>query len=411
MSLHFRSTASLCLLFLAALGCRVAREAPHLRKPIPVPVGQEWVRVLLDAEAQARFPEVWIGDQRGRPVPFEVEREGLWTSCPLEVVRLSLGIDPQNRPTADFSLQPPPGWHPRMRQHLRLDLRTEGPAPWVCTVTVQRRVAPGPMVELAPEQPLHLHDLGSQGACTSLVIPWDALDYRLLLTPIQGSAPQLRAITVTATTLPLPPPVLEHLDLPVASVTRETAGEVHRFVLSQPDRIGAIQADLVPGPLPIKPRITTAQDAPASGTARGPECQMLLWHLPGTTSRCNLLAFPPRLTREIRLAIPFGARVEQVRLVPRRNILLFRAEPDRQYFLHLDPRPAGPPEHCLLPDSSQPLLRQDPIHPGPVEKDPRWISLPDLPHWQEALRSPWTWAAALLLLGVVLGGFWRRPRT
>lgn len=169
-----RSLSGACALLLL-MACGTTEDRSGLvRRPLSQASQGGWVRLPLDGEAQAQMPSLWVGDAKGRSVPFLVEREGLWEPRRLDLERVLLGRDSQGRPTAEFALKFPEGWQVREREQLRIELELEGSGSWVCPVKVERRgrgwshhPGPGsPPPGLSPGGGRgaggHLHPLGCQ---------------------------------------------------------------------------------------------------------------------------------------------------------------------------------------------------------------------------------------------------------
>jgi len=381
-----RILAALSLLLLAACapGTREDREALR-RKPItPSPISG-WARLPLDREAQKAFPGTWLGDAQGASVPFLVERDGLWQPRELELEKLALGKDSQGMPTVEFVLKFPQGWQVREREHLRLQLDLEGTAPWVCRVEVERRQEGGKAITFQRELPLHLFDLGDAGRNTAFSVPWDFKIYRVTLHPSQGAAPRIKGLKVTATT----EPSARHEDEAVTPQMTPVGSREWQLKLEAPDRIIGADLALTPPVAPVSPEFTLPAAAPEPGQREATASYErhvgsagLLWNLPALETVSTRVSLDPLTTDRLNLRLPEGARPESVRLLVRRDVLLFPAEAGKAYFLHWGGQVKQAPGNLsALPDSSRALYQREALKLGGSEVDPegvpRKVELPD----------------------------------
>jgi len=111
------------------------------------------------------------------------------------------------------------------------------------------------------------------------------------------------------------------------------------------------------------------------------------------------VSLDPITTDHLHLRLPEGARPESVKLLVRRDVLLFPAEAGASYFLHLGGQVKHAPGNLsALPDSSRALYQRQALKLLAAERDPfglpRKIELPD--------RSlPWLpWAAGLAVIAL-----------
>lgn len=394
-------------LLLIACGPREDRS-DLVRRAVSPAAQNGWARLPLDAEAQRAYPELWLGDAEGNSVPFERERDGLWTPRQLELDRLLLGRDANQHPSAQFSLKFPEGWQVREREHLHLELDLVGRNPWVCRVEVARRLDGGEFLKLEQAAPMHLYDLGASGAKRELTLPWEAQDYRITLIPAQGEAPSLRGLKITATTRPealqsdaalAPTPQL-------LAASTEQEGERWSLELPQIERIVGADVLLKAPVAPVQPVFRKPQEP---GRERSESTYVsqggLVWNLPALETRATRLSLGPLLTKKLELTLPVGARLDRVELLVRREVLLFPAEAGRPYFLHLGGRvKRAPGSLATLPESSRALYAKQPLGLGPAEADPQ--GLPRIVEAPERAR-PWLpWIAGLVVLVLGLGA-WR----
>jgi len=401
---------SLALLCLA--GCTPREDRTGLRRRAVSPASQNgWARVPLDGEAQRSATQLWLGDADGHSIPFELERDGLWTSRALELDKVLTGRDPKNQPSVQFRLRFPEGWQVRQREHLHLELELEGASPWVCRAEVERRLDGGDFLRLERESPLHLYDLTFSGSKRNLTIPWDAREYRVTLIPTQGQAPSIRGLKVIAATQPealQSDEVLEPSVTPLSRIGRvdAAAGEAWRLELPGLERIVGAEVVVKAPVAPVQPHfylpLKTAQEEGASTYLAQ---SGLVWNLPALDTRASRMTLGPLLTDRLELSLPEGVRLDHVKLLVRRDVLLFPAEAGRVYYLHEGGRVRRAPGNLgTLPDSSGALYARSPLRLGPGEADPQ--GLPRLIEAGERTR-PWLpWAAGLAV--AVLGLFaWR----
>lgn len=388
---------------LLALACapqtREDREALR-RKPVAAAAVSGWARLPLDREAQKAYPEIWLGDAQGASVPYLVERDGLWEPRTLELEKLALGQDAKGNPTAEFVLKFPQGWQVREREQLRIDLDLQGTAPWVCRVDVERRQEGGTGIIFEREMPLHLFDLGDAGHRHGFSVPWDFKIYRVTLRPAQGTAPKILGLRVTALTEPS-----SRAEDEIVSPRLETVGAREwQLSLDAPDRIIGAEITLTPPVAPITPEFRLPKPVSSSDPGDAYERHLastgLLWNLPALDTRATRVALEPITADRFRLRLPEGAHPESVKLLVRRDVLLFPAEAGKTYFLHYGGQVRQAPGNLgALPDSSRAVYQREPLKLGGAEADPQGIPkkivLPDrtLP-W-----LPWVTGLAVLALG------------
>jgi hypothetical protein len=398
-----RVLAALPILFILACapGTREDREALR-RKPIERTAAGGWARLPLDREAQKAFPEIWLGDDQGASVPYLVERDGLWQPRRLELERLALGTDPKGRPTAEFSLKYPEGWQVREREQLRLQLELAGAAPWVCRVDVERRLEGSQPITFQREQPLHLFDLGEAGRNLSFSVPWDSKIYRITLNAVQGAAPRIKGLTVTATT----EPSARSEDEAILPRVEAMNAQEWKLSLEAPDRIIGAEVRLKAPVAPLAAEFTVPAVGKSAGSVEPGERPVgsagLLWNLPALGTVATRVSLEPVTTDRLVLRLPEGARPESVKLLVRRDALLFPAEGGKAYCLHMGGAvKAAPGNLAILPDSSRALYQRQPLKLASAEADPQGVAkkleLPDraLP-W-----LPWVTGLAVIVLGFV----------
>ena len=149
---------------------------------------------------------------------------------------------------------------------------------------------------------------------------------------------------------------------------------------------------------PIQPgfRLLPAEQGSPTGptTEAWVSSQGLVWNLPALHSRSTRLAVGPVVTDRLRLDLPEGARLDTVKLLTRREVLLFPAEAGKRYFLHAGGRIKHAPGNLAdLPESSRAVYGRQPLALGPAEPDPQ--GLPVLVEGA-ALTRPWlSWLVGL----------------
>lgn len=382
------------LLLLLSLACaREDRAALH-RRPISPAPASGWARLPLDAESQRQVKGAWIGDAAGRSVPFLEAREGLWESRLLPLADLLPGKDPEGRPTIEFSLKLPEGWQVGEREALRLDLDLEGTAPWVVQVKAERQREGGAFIAYDPLSPLHLYDLSPSGSRRSLDLPWDGQRYRLTLLASQGQAPRIRGISVKAEARP---EALE-AELALEPALAPEPGQPGTWRLSLPDADRVVGLDLVLAPpaAPLRPEIRCRED---QNEYRDAYASDLVWNLPALHTRASRIALAPVQAKTLTLTLPEGAAPLSVRLLVRRQTLIFPAEAGQAYALHLGGEAKRAPGSLGALPSIRALADRAPLSLGAREPDDQGI-----PHREGADQRarpwmPWLAGLALLVLG------------
>lgn len=391
------SKALLGVLSALLISCAPKEDRSKLsRRPVSPAAASGWARLPLDGQAQLAYPDLWLSDAEGVSIPFEVEREGLWQPRELELAHVLLGRDARNRPTAEFTLKFPEGWQVRDREHLRVDLDLEGEAPWVCRVEVDRRMQGSAFLRLEQDPPLHLFDLGMSEGKRGFYIPWDAQTYRVALASTQGAAPKITGVRVTASTRP------EELQADeVATPRQEQADHGWLLQLDSPQRLVGADVLLKPPVAPVRPHFTLPSKERGKSQESWVSSEGLVWNLPALGTKATRVSLGPVVADRLLLALPEGARLETVKLLVRREVLLFPAEAGKPYFLHTGGRVKQAPGSLgALPESSRAVYSREPLKLGPGEADPH--GLPILIQGAERTRPwlPWVAGLAVLILGL-----------
>lgn len=397
-----KRSAVLLLLLLAACA-RENRDSLHRRSVSPT-AASGWARLPLDAASQRQVKGAWIGDAAGHSVPFLEAREGLWESRSLPIDHLLTGKNTKGQPTVEFSLRLPDGWQVGERETLRLDLELDGQPPWVAQVKAERQrqyegAGGGGFIAYDPVSPLHLYDLAPSGTRNSLNLPWDGQRYRLTLLASQGEAPHIRGLSVRAETRP---EALEaELALDGMLVPESAKPRTWRLTLPESQRIVGLDLLLAPPVAPLRPEIHVGDTTTESFDW---SCSDLVWNLPALNTKATRIALAPVEATTLTVTLPEGATPQNLRVLVRRQTLLFPAEAGQTYRLHLGGEAKPAPGSLGALPSIRTLASAAPLTLGPSEADDQ-----GLPHREGADQraKPWMpWIAGLALL--VLGGVaWR----
>jgi len=384
--------AAVLLLLLVACA-REDRAALH-RRPISPAPASGWARLPLDAASQRQLKGAWIGDAAGRSIPFLEAREGLWESRHLPLVDTVRGKDAEGRPTIEFSLKLPEGWQVGEREVLRLELDLEGTAPWVAQVKAERQREGGAFITFDPVSPLHLYDLSPSGSRRSLDLPWDGHRYRLTLLASQGLAPRIRGISVRAEARP---EALE-AELAMEGTLMPEPGKAStwRITLPDEDRIVGLDLVLVPPAAPLRPEIRLGEGREDS---RDHPCGDLVWNLPALNTKASRMALAPVQAKSLTVTLPEGATPLSLRLLVRRQTLVFPAEGGQAYALHLGGEAKRAPGSLGALPSIRTLASRAPLSLGAREPDDQ--GLPRIEGADQRARPwmPWVAGLALLVLG------------
>lgn len=382
------------LLLLLGLACAREDRASLHRRPISPAPASGWARLPLDAEAQRRMSGAWIGDAAGRSIPFLVAREGLWESRTLPLENLLTGKDTEGRPTVEFSLKLPEGWRVGERESLKLDVDLDGRAPWVAQIKAERQRDGGAFIAYDPPSPLHLYDLSPSGSRRTLDLPWDGHRYRLTLLASQGEAPRIRGLSARAETRP---EALEaELALDGALIPEPGRPGTWRMTLPDTERVVGLDLVLAPPAAPLRPEIRIVEGPEAD---LGWTCGDLAWNLPALNTRSSRIALTPLQAKALTLSLPEGATPQSVRILVRRQTLIFPAEAGQAYALHLGGQAKPAPGSLGALPSIQTLAAGAPLALAPREPDPQGIPHRQGPDQRARPWMPYVAGLALLLLG------------
>ncbi len=371
------------------------------------PAQSGWARVRLSREAQQGFDTLWLGDDKGQCVPTLLEQDGLWSNQELEKSSLLLGRDQKGRPTAEFTLALPEGWQIQDREHLNLALDLEGQAPWVAQVEIERKLPGSPSIVMERKTPIHVFDLEGSGSRSDIVIPWDAFHHRITLIPVQGQAPRIKGVTVTATSQPS----LRREDaLESAQITQEGNGSwLLSLQTSGADRIIGADLALRAPVAPVMARFALPLKVTEKGassdfqpTERPLASSGMLWNLPALQTESRRISLEPTFTDQVRVHLPEGVHLESAQLMVRRDVLLFPAEAGHSYRLHWGGQSRqAPGELSALPHSSRQLYHESPLALSPAQPDPH--GLPLQRQASDPLKAwlPWIAGIAVLIMGSI----------
>ncbi|WIL21104.1 hypothetical protein [Geothrix sp.] len=386
------------LLFLSLACAREDRASLH-RRPISPAPANGWACLPLDADAQRQKKGAWIGDAAGHSIPFIEAREGLWESRTLPMENLLAGRDAEGHPTAEFSLKLPEGWRVGERESLRLELDLDGRAPWVARVKAERQSEGGAFIAYDPLSPLHLYDLSPSGSRRSLDLPWDGQRYRLTLLASQGEAPRIRGISVRAEARP---EALE-TELALDGLLTPEPGRPRTWRLTLPDtqRVVGLDLVLVPPVAPLRPEIHLGE---GSENEQGWFCSDLVWNLPALNTTASRIALAPVQAKTLTFTLPEGASPQSVRILVRRQTLIFPAEAGQAYALHLGGEARQAPGSLGALPSIRTLASRAPLSLGAREPDDQGLPRREGTDQRARPWMPWIAGLALLVLG---GAAWR----
>jgi hypothetical protein len=384
--------SAIALLLLTA--CAREDRASLQRRPISPAPASGWARLNLDAEAQRRLSGAWIGDAAGHSIPFEEAREGLWEPRTLSLEHLLTGKDAAGHPVAEFSLKLPEGWQVGERESLRLELDLEGQTPWVARVKAERKRDNGGFIAYDRESPLYLYDLSPSGRRHALDLPWDGHRYRITLLASQGVAPRIRSLSVQAQTRP------EALETELALDGTLTAepGKPHtwRVTLPETQRVVGLDLLLAPPVAPLRPEIRIGEGPETDPGYYGGD---LVWNLPALNTKSTRIALSPVLAKTLTLTLPEGATPQSVRILVRRQTLLFPAEAGQPYALHLGGELKPAPGSLGALPSIRTLAATTPLVLRAAEPDDQGIPHRETTDQRARPWMPWVAGLALLVLG------------
>jgi hypothetical protein len=131
--------------------------------------------------------------------------------------------------------------------------------------------------------------------------------------------------------------------------------------------------------------------------------QGLVWNLPALGSVSSRVTAGPLQASVLDLELPDGARLQDVKVLVRNEVLLFPAEAGGVYFLHCGGRvKAAPGALAILPGTGRELL-PDALVLGTPEQDPQ--GLPMVVTAENRAR-PWLpWAAGLVVVLLAFAAF------
>jgi len=391
------------LLLLLTLACAREDRAALRRRPLSPAPASGWARLPLDADAQRQVKSAWIGDASGRSIPYLEAREGLWESRFLTLEHLLVGRDQEGRPAVEFSLKLPEGWQVGEREQLKLDLDLDGRAPWVVQVKAERQQTGGGFITYDPVAPLHLYDLSPSGSRRSLDLPWNGDRYRLILLASQGEAPRIRGLSVRAETRP---EALE-AELSMEGTLTPEPGKPRTWRLTLPETQRVVGLDLLLAPpvAPVRPEIRLGEGAEPEA---GWPCNDLVWNLPALNTLSSRIALAPVQAKTLTFTLPEGATPQRVRILVRRQTLIFPAEAGQAYFLHLGGEAKPAPGSLGALPALRSLRATKPLSLGAAEPDDQGLPRREGADQRARPWMPWIAGLALLVLGGVAWRLFRR---
>jgi len=154
---------------------------------------------------------------------------------------------------------------------------------------------------------------------------------------------------------------------------------------------------LVPPAAPLRPEISIGENA---DDPRSWPCGDLVWNLPALNTKASRIALPPVQAKTLTLSLPEGATPQSVRILVRRQTLIFPAEAGQAYALHLGGEAKPAPGNLGALPSIRTLAASTPLSLGATEPDDQ--GLPRRESADQRARPWMPWIAGLAL--VVLGG-------
>ena len=385
--------AALFLLITALLPA----QQPVRRALAPSPASG-WARVIVDDDGAEG---VWIGDAEGRSVPFLWETDAHWSTIPLTVAHPVWGKDAKGNPTGAFTLGAPNGFTRGDREQVRFDFSLQASeTPWACRVELARRGDGGAFVAV-DDAPRFLYDLGPDRRATSITLPWDADDWRVSLTPVQGAAPKLTGVAASACTLPSELKRDRRLDLTFGPTAARNGELETDAALPGLCRLVALEVTLQPPVAPVHVSVSSLHTAP---DGRGEEGAYLggaeLWNLPAlSTLQTRLPA--EGAAYKLRLQMPDGVALTSAAALIRHRRLFFPAEAGKAYFLHSGGlAKVAPGSLGELPASSRAFYAGEPLALGAAEADQQALTATPDPVAKLRRWLPWGVGALVLLLGL-----------
>lgn len=365
------------LLAVLLLGCASEDRSHVRRRPLELAAQNGWARVRLDGEAQRAMQRLWIGDAEGNSIPYLMEREGLWAPQVLETTQYLAGKDAKGNPTAEFALVFPNGWQIREREQLRLDLDLEGKSPWVARVDISRRMANGSFLTLERDSPFFVYDLSNDRHTSQITLPWDAERYRVTLVPTQGKAPSLRGLRVTASTWPEQLEADEMVEPQRMKEASKYPGDSWLLNLSNAERVVAadvlLKAPVAPVHVMVDAEEKDGNDLKRTGLR--PMGGGTVWNLPALQTRATRMALNPTIADRMHLQLPENATLESVKLLIRREALLFPAEASKPYYLHFGGRAKQAPGNLGALPTSRVVYGRNPLKLMSTEADPQGLGI------------------------------------
>jgi hypothetical protein len=124
-----------------------------------------------------------------------------------------------------------------------------------------------------------------------------------------------------------------------------------------------------------------------------------VWNLPALNTKSTRIALSPVLAKTLTLTLPEGATPQSVRILVRRQTLLFPAEAGQPYALHLGGELKPAPGSLGALPSIRTLAATTPLVLRAAEPDDQGIPHRETTDQRARPWMPWVAGLALLVLG------------
>lgn len=371
--------------------------AEPLRRPIPITT-TGWVRLTLDADAQAQIDTAWLSDSEGRAVPF-LRAHALADRTPLAPVeQLVTGRNGAGHATAEFALAASADAAGSSR---RVTLSVGiAPAAWAARVEIERRSEGGAWLRLDDGGERRVYDFGPNGRRLHVDVPLAGTQQRLTLVPEVGTPPAIERVSVQrgfART--------ERVRL-VEVGARRLSGNSPLWTLtaSRPLRVVGVEVRLTGSVAPVAAGLQLPEQPRPEGPLPArpiPLTDGWLWNLPAlTTAQAQLTLAAPILTDRLELRLPADVDVGRVFWRVEEETWLFPAESGATLWLRAGGSvrsPSGDLTRLELPadEATLPVVTLGPPQPDPAGR-------PTQSPWSRTrLLYPWVITAVVLLVAAI----------
>ena len=221
--------------------------------------------------------------------------------------------------------------------------------------------------------------------------------------PAQGPAPRIRGLQVRAETRP---EALE-AELALAGTLTPEPGQPRTWRLTLPDseRVVGLDLLLAPPAAPLHPEIRIGEGLEED---RAWSCSDLVWNLPALRTQSSRIALAPMQAKTLTVTLPEGATPQRVRILVRRQTLIFPAEAGQAYALHLGGEAKPAPGSLGALPSLRTLAATAPLVLGPPEPDDQGLPHHEGPDQRARPWMPWIAGLALLVLGAAAWRLFRQ---